>query len=144
MFKGIGVNHQVEDGGGKGKGIKVPLDLLFGWIFDAWVIYHPRDLKTFIMDIFNWTLPLSREWKSMVRVTFVSVSFLQGDIHEKQSLIFQAALTKSQDNLLYGIVCPSQSIEPFIRRAPFAIIAYEMLIMLLRPLLLKQEWSVGG
>src|SRR5271170_6199863 len=75
MFKGIGMNHEVQDSGGKGKGIKVSVDLLFGRIFDAWVIYHPRDLKTFIVDIFNWTLPLSHKRKSMVRVTFISISF---------------------------------------------------------------------
>ena len=143
MFKGIGMDHQIEDRGGEGKGIKVSVDLLFARIFDVWVIYHPRDLKTFIVDVFNRTLQVSHKRKSMVRVTFIRDNF-QGDIHEKQSLVFQAALTESQDNLLYRIIRPSQSIEPFIRRPPFAVIVHEMLIMLLHPLFSKQEWSVRG
>ena len=64
------MDQQVENGCGKGKSVKAPFHFLFGRVFDAWIIDHPRDWKRFVVDIFNRRLPMSQERKSMVRVTF--------------------------------------------------------------------------
>jgi hypothetical protein len=65
----VGLDHQIQDCGWKGEGIKVALNFFLLWVLDIGIVYHQGNAIGFIVRVLDGCWPLSCKWESMITVT---------------------------------------------------------------------------